>query len=78
MSYNIIYRIKLALGLYGHCYAIYSHYGEPEWSCWGYLVNDFSNHPAPIISFVELEDAWAYLDKYPQLFLYIRRERYIP
>lgn len=78
MLYEISYRIKLAFALYGYCYAIYPHHGEEEWPWWKYLLWDLSKRPEPIISFSEHEDAWLYLNRYPQQGLYIRRERYVP
>jgi hypothetical protein len=76
--YCLEYRIKLTLALYGYCYSIYHHSGEPEWSWSRYLLGNLNNLPNPIISFSDYSDALAYLEKYPQLDLYIRRERYVP
>ncbi|WOL31443.1 hypothetical protein [Microcoleus phage My-WqHQDG] len=76
--YEAQYRIKLTLGLYGYSYNIYSHKDTAGWSWYQYLCGDLGNRPNPIMSFSDHEDAWAYLNKYPQLGLYIRRERYVP
>lgn len=78
LIYDIKYRIKLTLGLYGYCYAIYPHHSSPEWPWYKYLLCDLKGRPEPIISFSDHEDAWVYLNRYPQLGLYIRRERYVP
>jgi hypothetical protein len=76
--YEAEYRIKLALCLYGYQYSVYCAQGDPPWQWWQYLLGNLNDRPQPIISFREVEDAIAYLQKYPTKGLYVLRERYVP
>lgn len=76
--YQAEYRIKLALCYYGYQYSVYRAHDDAPWKWWQYLLGNLNDRPEPIRSFSEVEDAIAYLQKYPTKGLYVLRERHVP
>ena len=78
MLYDIEYRIRLTLGLYGWQYSVYRHNSPPPWPFYKYLSSPLNKRPHYVQAFSTITEARSYLLGNPIMGAYIVKERYVP